>query len=293
MKPMLAATVKDVNALPFPLYASYKLDGVRALVVDSVVLSRSLKPIPNKYVQECFGRREFNGLDGELIVGPPNAKDVYTKTTSGVMSIEGKPEVKFHVFDIFYYLNSTDNRLSRVSEYFKISRYTKVLEHVPQKLCSNVNELNEYEAEALALGYEGVMLRHPDALYKYGRSTLKEVALMKLKRFEDSEAVILGFTEEKQNTNEKKINELGQRARSAKKAGMVGKGSLGNFIVRDMKTNVEFEVGSGFTQADREKFWVIREDLLGKIVKYKFFPVGVKEKPRHPVYLGFRNKIDL
>lgn len=290
MKPMLAATVKDVSTLPFPLYASYKLDGVRALIVDGVVLSRSLKPIPNKWVQEIFGRKEFNGLDGELIVGPPNAKDVCTKTTSGVMSIEGEPNVIFFAFDKFDCGGYTS---SRFDEAFKLIDPDSNVVWVPHKLCGNIDELHRYEAEALSLGYEGLILRRLDAFYKYGRSTLKEGALMKLKRFEDSEAVILGFTEEQQNTNEKKLNELGQSARSHKKAGMVGKSSLGNFIVRDMKTNVEFEVGSGFTQIDRETFWHARDELLGKIIKYKFFPVGVKEKPRHPVYLGFRNKIDL
>lgn len=290
MKPMLAATIKDVSTLKFPLYASYKLDGVRALIVDGVVMSRSLKPIPNKHVQHCFGRPSLNGLDGELIIGPSNAKDVYTKTTSGVMSIEGEPNVIFYIFDKFDHIGKTDSRFGKAASYH--DEYYDVL-WVPQKLISSEFELKHFEDAVLSYGYEGVMLRHPDALYKYGRSTLKEGALMKLKRFEDSEAVIFGFTEEMQNTNEKKLNELGQQARSHKKAGMVGKGSLGNFIVRDIKTDVEFEIGSGFTQADREIFWAKRDDLVGQIIKYKFFPVGIKDKPRHPVYLGFRSKIDM
>ena len=67
-KPMLAATVSD-EPLSYPLLASVKLDGVRALVVDGVVMGRSLKPIPNKHVQRLFGHTQLNGLDGELIVG--------------------------------------------------------------------------------------------------------------------------------------------------------------------------------------------------------------------------------
>ena len=46
-----------------------------------------------------FGREEYNGLDGELIVGEPNAVDVYRTTNSGVMSADGEPDVKFYVFD--------------------------------------------------------------------------------------------------------------------------------------------------------------------------------------------------
>ena len=41
MNPMLAATVKSVADLRFPLLASPKLDGVRAYVKNGVVWSRS------------------------------------------------------------------------------------------------------------------------------------------------------------------------------------------------------------------------------------------------------------
>jgi DNA ligase-1 len=33
--------------------------------------------------------------------------------------------------------------------------------------------------------------------------------------------------------------------------------------------------------------------LAGKIAKYKHFEVGVKEAPRFPVFLGFRNPLDM
>ena len=45
-KPLLASPA-DLSTLRFPVLASPKLDGVRAIVKDGVVLSRSLKKIPN------------------------------------------------------------------------------------------------------------------------------------------------------------------------------------------------------------------------------------------------------
>ena len=84
-KPMLAGTHSDVAKLIFPLLASQKLDGLRATAQDGVLLSRSLKPLPNKYVQELF-KNLPQGLDGELIVGDPFAPDAFRKTTSLVMS---------------------------------------------------------------------------------------------------------------------------------------------------------------------------------------------------------------
>lgn len=76
MKPLLACNAPaNLNSLPYPLFASVKLDGIRCVIKDGVALSRTLKPIRNQYIQSLLGRPEFNGLDGELIVGDPAASD--------------------------------------------------------------------------------------------------------------------------------------------------------------------------------------------------------------------------
>lgn len=289
MKPMLAATTDGTN-LTYPLLASPKLDGIRALVIDGVVVSRSLKPIPNKHVQRLFGQPEFNGLDGELIVGDQTASDVFQKTESGVMSIDGTPNVQFCVFD------KHEIGVAFI-ERFKTAVRTTYARHpvviVPHQVLNTARQLKAFEELCLEKGYEGVMLRDPDGLYKHGRSTLKQGWLLKLKRFEDSEAKIIGFKEAMHNANEAKTNALGHKERSHKKAGMVGKDMLGAFIVEDLKTGVQFDIGTGFTEGQRKSFWRGREGILGAVVKYKYQPAGVKDKPRFPVFLGFRHKDDL
>ena len=152
-----------------------------------------------------------------------------------------------------------------------------------QIVINDEEALLKYEASALAKGFEGLILRDPDGLYKCGRSTIKDQGLLKLKRFEDSEAEIIGVEEEMFNGNEAETNELGRTKRSTAKAGLVGKGTMGAIVVRDLVSKVEFNIGTGFDAEDRKKDWPI-----GTVVKYKFFPVGVKDKPRHPVYLGVR-----
>jgi DNA ligase-1 len=52
-------------------------------------------------------------------------------------------------------------------------------------------------------------------------------------------------------------------------------------------------VGTGFTADQRADFWSRREQLRGQLVKYKHFPHGVKDAPRHPVFLGFRDPEDM
>jgi DNA ligase-1 len=52
-------------------------------------------------------------------------------------------------------------------------------------------------------------------------------------------------------------------------------------------------MGTGFTAEERARIWSIRTSVVGMLVKYKSFLVGVKDKPRHPVFLGFRDEEDV
>jgi len=95
------------------------------------------------------------------------------------------------------------------------------------------------------------------------------------------------------NGNEATTNALGRTERSSHKDNKTGLNSLGGFECRDVHSGVEFKCGTGLTADDREKLWKDRDGLIGKLIKYKFFPIGSKDKPRHPVFLGFRSKLDL
>jgi len=122
--------------------------------------------------------------------------------------------------------------------------------------------------------------------------------LLKLKRFEDCEAVVMSTYELMHNDNEAFTNELGRTARSSAKDGKVGMDSLGGFTVRglgDPYDGVEFDVanGTGMTQLLRKQLWADRESLVGRIMKVKYFPTGGKDRPRHPLWLGWRDKRDM
>lgn len=279
MKPMLAATVKDVNTLRYPLLASPKLDGVRAFVENGVVLSRSRKPIPNLHTQSKF--KELEGYDGELVVGDPTAKDCYRDTVSGVMSIQGEPSVHFMVFD----------RIGLVAP-FEI-RYLSVVDdyRLPHLRIHSTESLLSYEEQILDVGYEGIILRDSMAPYKFGRSTLKEQGMLKLKRFEDSEGVVVGFEELMHNGNPAEKNELGYTEHSSHKANLVGRNTLG--ALRIQWRGMEFGIGTGFTDYERLLIWQRRPQDLGRTAKFKYLPIGMKDKPRHPVFLGWRNALDL
>lgn len=287
-KPLLASPV-DWRYIDYSnLWLSPKLDGIRAIVIGGVVMSRSLKPIPNAHVQLLFGRAELEGYDGELICGEPNSPTVYRDTNSAVMSRDGQPDLRFYVFD-----HIGDPGLEYQQRFDRLQLHDGVHlldQHSPRDEAT----LLALEEGYLNVGYEGVMLRRyhgPLSRYKFGRSTAKEGTLLKLKRMESSEAEVIGFEEEMQNCNEATTNSLGHTERSSHKAKMLGKGRLGALVCRT-PDGIEFNIGTGFTAADRSALWAERDRVIGRIVTYDHFPLGRKDAPRFPSFKGFRSVID-
>lgn len=290
-KPTLAVAA-DFSKIQYPVFASPKLDGIRCSIVDGKALSRTLKPIPNKHISGLLSDSRLNGLDGELIVGDPTSKTCYTDSVSNVMAFDKVPDFMYYVFDCHDIPEATyRHRLECLHAGFR--NHHPNISVLGQNLLHNEGEMLTYEAYCVVQGYEGIILRHPEAPYKFGRSTVKEGYLLKVKRFEDSEAVIIGFEEEMFNGNAAETNELGRTKRSTAAAGLSGKGTLGAFLVRDVVTGVEFSIGTGLTAAQRAEAWGARDRLVSSLVKYKYFPVGVKVAPRHPVFLGYRSPLDM
>lgn len=293
---MLASAIEDTKALRYPVLVSPKYDGIRATMQNGRLLSRTLKPIPNALIQELY-KDLPEGIDGELIVGNPTSKTVFQDTTSVVMSHNKpiEPFVNFYVFDRFSPHYPFNSRIQIAVNELNSSGATGWWV-VAQSLVRNESELFYYEQKVLDQGYEGVMIRDPEGPYKQGRSSVKQGWLLKLKRFVDAEAEIIGYYEEMENQNEATTNALGRTERSTKKEGMVGKGTLGGFKVVGINgtfKDVEFEVGSGLTADQRAKYYRLPKTLMGKILKYKYFPIGTKDKPRLPIFLGFRDKADM
>ena len=278
-RPMLAGEA-DLDRLQFPVFASIKLDGVRAIVRQGVVYSRNNKPIPNQYVQAKFKHLEH--YDGELILGDPADKLCYNKTVSAVMSqhsAEGA-NVVFHAFDHLASMFAPYNlRYARLDESLGV-------EVLWQHHVSSLEHLLAIETTVLGGGHEGLIVRSIDGPYKQGRSTTREGYLLKLKRFKDAEFEVVGFEERMHNSNEATVNELGRTSRSSHQANMLPRGDLGALICK--YGDATFNVGTGFDDAQRKFLWLTRDELIGKIAKVKYFAVGMKDLPRHPVFLGFR-----
>ena len=122
--------------------------------------------------------------------------------------------------------------------------------------------------EAVAGGYEGIMIKDPSAIYECKRS----VAWLKLKPFIE---VSLGVVDIEEGTGR-------------------NEGRLGALVcegVDDGKT-IRVNVGSGFTDGDRTGFWSARDQLVGQIVEVRADAVTQNQDGsyslRFPRFLRFR-----
>ena len=126
----------------------------------------------------------------------------------------------------------------------------------------------EINAKAIAGGYEGIMLKDPEAPYECKRS----VAWLKLKPFIE---VSLEVVDVEEGTG-KNIGRLGA---------VVCEG------VDDGKA-IRVNVGSGFTDSNRNSFWMARDKLPGQIVEVRADAVTQNQDGtyslRFPRFKGFR-----
>lgn len=301
LQPLLSAKFDDPknpdwSKLRFPMLASPKLDGIR-LRIDPELggVSRTHKPIPNQHIQGIIAANSWlKYLDGELIVGDPTAPDVFNKTQSAAMTRDGRPDFNYYVFDHWYNPDEAfETRYSRVSAIVgtvnTLNQYFPGQIHlVPHDSVRSIEDILALELKYLELGYEGLMLRDINGRYKNGRSTLKENILIKLKRTEDGEATVIGYQALERNDNVLERDAFGHAKRSSHKANRRTDSLLGALICQH-PTFGEFNIGSGFDVSTREEIWQNQAKYLNRQVTFTYQKVGLKEKPRFPIFKGFRN----
>lgn len=296
-RPMLSATLEtedDVKGLTYPQFCSYKLDGIRVLLHPQLgPVTRKLIPLPNRYARSILADPKLWYLDGEIIVGDVSDKNGFNENTqSGVMSHGGNPDFAFYIFDCFKsptlpYRERLKDAKSIINAYQSDAGNLSRIRFVSQWGVADHLGVMMFEDDAIERGYEGLMVRSPTAPYKFGRSTLKQQWLMKLKRFTDAEAVIVGFEPLEKNTNEPVKDHLGLQKRSSHQAGKVEMDTLGKILVQAAPWG-QFSIGSGFDQTLRKEIWQNQDNYRGKTVTFKYLGHGTKDKPRHPIFLRFR-----
>lgn len=289
-----------------PVYGQIKLDGIRAYIEDGYARTRSTKPVRSQQVQSFVSHNKIflEGLDGEFICGDPTAKNCYNRTDSSVMSFN-KPddELTYYVFDMWDSVATFQDRWDEIQD--KVPSLDGRVRLVETKLLWTIEEIDQFMDEMIALGHEGIVLRNPNSYYKNGRGTPVQGELIKRKdgRWIDTEARVIGVKELRSNQNEATINALGYTERSGHQENLIPQGVLGavevvgKFPEDDMLDRslwgeiYETSIGTGFDDQMRMDLW--KDPPIGKTVKFKFFTGGVKDRPRFPVFLGFRDADDM
>jgi DNA ligase-1 len=249
---------------PSGWWMSEKLDGVRAIWFPDRMtgdspgqfLSRNMKVF---YAPEWFKKLMPNHrLDGELFVG----RGAFQDTVSVVRSHEDKgwKNVAFHAFDFYptdVQLTEFEDRIDALRDVVALAK-TKHLTFVEQVECKGHAHLTAFVDRIVGLGGEGAMLRKPRSLYEKKRSS----TLLKVKRFFDLEAEVVGHVPGK------------------------GKhlGRLGALDCVIAGTKVSFQVGTGFSDAEREA-----PPKVGARVTVRYQEKTRDGIPRFPVYVVDRD----
>jgi DNA ligase-1 len=296
---MLAPNDKtDINTILYPIYGSFKMDGIRCLFIGGEMLSRSFKPIRNKVLQEKFKPlKEFSKtyntiLDGEIYKHGASFQEI----TSWVMTTsKSVPEdLKFWCFDAVRNTNtgartteSFEKRLAYIPDI-----YEALLVRVEQQVLNTAHDVQNMFEEALEKGYEGLILKAPGGYYKNGRGTLGEGLIYKVKPFEtfDGEIVEVIQSTVVDSNAEKSLDNFGY-SKTSKKIGdrvLIEKASA--FRVKYEKETVK--VTLAMTDKEKEEVWKNQKTYIGRYISFKGMLVGAKDVPRHPVFLRFRDDLD-
>ena len=238
----------DLDTLNYELLASTKLDGCRMEVYKDKLVTRSLKSVPNKQINEKFEPlrlyTESNNtmMDGEIYAeGIPfymisscfMTQDYTTKTAIkkwaklceeygvNLTREEVLNKFKFYMFDCVQdemYDEPFEMRTNRV---YKIANeFPNLIVPVQQIMVHSANDVRTMFKQVLNKGYEGLILKAPGGRYKCGRATIKESLAFKVKPYVTLDAQIIGVKQAtKVDPNAPKTtNELGKSVTSKKQA---------------------------------------------------------------------------
>lgn len=277
----------NLDVIKYPKIAQPKYDGIRIIFAGGKAYSASLKEIRNVRIQVLAKELSYP-LECEFVVS--NADGGLRAAASYCNSFDGRLADgvgRLYAFDI---MDDKRTQQERISAMDMISNRLAELDIsiAPSTIVNNKAMVEAELHDKLSAGYEGIMLKDPNALYKHGRSTLRSQECLKLKPFVDDEAVVVGFDYEYENTNPAFYDELGRLKRSSAHEGLVPKPLVGSLLLLSPKYPKRFSV-AGFSADLKERMFAERDSLIGRVVTFKHQPCVVYEDaPRHPIFRRFR-----
>lgn len=267
--PMLAHDYnKRGKSITFPAYIQRKLDGVRCVAIPSRGLfSRNGKQFPHlTHISDevdRFGKDLI--LDGELYSDELSFQEIVgivKKETLRPGDHETMKKIYLYVYDCIMLSRpeaSYTDRYTLLKSVFGSPANLRLLE---TSICTSEDEMKRLHAEYVAEGYEGVILRQMNGMYKIGH---RSPELQKYKEFFDAEYPVIGF---KQGDGEEKGCVIWQCRTPA---------------------GLEFAVRPRGTRADRIELFANGSAYIGKLLTVRYQELTSDGIPRFPVGISFRD----
>lgn len=272
-----------------------KLDGVRVLAVVSgnacTLYSRNGKEFANfPQIAEAIleQRKAFQygrGTGGHFVLDGEIVGESFQKLMKQAhrKSDAKTSEMVYHIFDIIP-LDSFKEGHCNLQQYKRIEWLESARARLEETDCLRImggldvdldtaeghDIMNRYAQDCVAEGFEGIMIKDLDAPYECKRSSF----WMKWKPTITVDLTIVGFEEG-----------TGRNL-----------GRLGAIIYEgvDNERNIRVNVGTGYSDSDRDEFWAVRDQLLGVIGEIEADAVTQNQDgtyslrfPRHKRFRGF------
>ena len=270
--PMLALDYnKRGKSIRFPCYIQRKFDGTRCVATASGLFSRNRKAYPHlNHIRSEIEKisKIFPGiiLDGELYSKTLTFQEIVglvRRETLEPGDLERQKQIQFYCYDL---IESHAPFKERLSKMVSILRRCEPLHHiriVMTEVCSQPMDLRAKHDQYVAEGFEGIMLRNLEGLYRPG---VRSSDLQKYKEFQDAEYDVIGFTQ--------------------------GEGLESGCVVwqcRDNKTGSEFACRPRGSHEERRELYRRAAEFLGKKLTVRYQELTDDGLPRFPVGIAFRD----
>ena len=266
-----------------------KLDGVRVITIVDTVNKTVIQYSRNGKILENFHHITSNilanidlidrpmVLDGEIVSSSFQAlmkqvhrKDNVQASDARLMLFDILPLSEFKAGQSVLGQRRRSNLLRGMKKIFDTIGHIDIIPQEEVDLDSYVGELQfkQFNKDAIEQGFEGIMIKDPDAKYECKRST----SWLKQKPFIE---VSLQVVEVEEGTGR-------------------NVGRLGALVLEGVDDDKAIRVncGSGFSDADRDTFWTGRDTLPGQVVEVRADAITQNQDGsyslRFPRFLRFR-----
>lgn len=255
-----------------------KLDGARILSIctaTAVILMTRNGNMVDNYADVERELKELAEKNGDIVFDGEIVSETFDETMESLFALKKDKQAVYTIFDVMTLKEFNERRCAscqsarteNLNSLIGLSgmKFVKPIKSTTISGKDLIESIQLINYDAVSEGYEGLIVKDCDANYSFKRS----FSWMKYKSMLEQDFVITGFVEG------------------------TGKyeGSLGAIKVKSIDESIESEVGSGFSDTQRQLIFNNPEDFIGKICTVKYQELTRHNSLRFPVFLKIRNDL--